>query len=84
MIKSIFTAGGFTFKLPGFIFSLSIDSILFMIIAKLVLGIIAALLFIVTTIVIGLVAILGSVLTFIPCLLTKLNRNRKAKTEYQA
>lgn len=78
-VKEIFTAGGFTFKMPGFIFSLDIDSILFMIIAKIVLGIVAVLVFVVTTVVMTLIALLGSVFLFIPSLLAKTVKDRKYK-----
>ncbi|MDE6585362.1 MAG: helix-turn-helix domain-containing protein [Clostridia bacterium] len=78
VIGDIFTAGGFTFKLPGFIFSLEIESILFMLIAKLFLGIIAALLFVVTTVIMALIAILGSVITFIPSVIMKSAKDKKA------
>ena len=79
VIQEIFTAGGFTFKMPGFIFSLDIDSILWMIVVKLFLGIIAGILFIVTTVVLALVAIFGSVFTFIPCILWKTRKDFRAK-----
>ncbi|MDE7296583.1 MAG: helix-turn-helix domain-containing protein [Clostridia bacterium] len=79
VVKDIFTAGGFTFKLPGFIFSLSIDSILLMIIAKFVLAILAAVVFVATTVFMTLVAVFGSVFTFIPSLLAKTVKDRKYK-----
>ena len=78
VIKSIFTAGGFTFKLPGFIFSLTLDSILWMIVTKLLLGIVAILLFIITTVLVALVAMIGSVITFIPSVITKTVKDRNA------
>ena len=71
VVKSIFTAGGFTFKLPGFIFSLTIDSIIWMIVTKLFLGIVSILLFIVTTVFVALVAMISSVFTFIPSVISK-------------
>ena len=78
VIGDIFTAGGFTFKLPGFIFSLEIESILFMLIAKIFLGIIAALLFVVTTVIMAVIAIVGSVFTFIPSIISKTVKDKKA------
>lgn len=78
VVQKIFTAGGFTFSLPGFIFSLDIDSILFMIIAKVVLGIIAAIIFVVTTAIIATVAVLVSVVTFIPSVIKKTMDDKKA------
>ena len=76
IIRTIFTAGGFTFKMPGFIFSLSIDSILWMIIVKFVLGILSILLFIITTIIIAIVAIFVSAITFIPTLIHKIVKDK--------
>ena len=78
VIKSIFTAGGFTFKMPGFIFSLTLDSILWMIVTKILLGIVSILLFLVTTAVIGFTAMLVSVFTFIPSIITKTVKDRNA------
>ncbi len=83
VLKSIFTCGGFTFKLPGFIFSLSIDSILWMLITKFFLGILSVLLFIVTTVLLGAVAVFGSVITFIPCLISKIHKDNRARVEYK-
>ena len=78
IIKEIFNAGGFTFKLPGFIFSLTLDSIIWMIVTKIFLGIVSVLLFIVTTVVVALVAMIGSVFTFIPSVITKSVIDRNA------
>ncbi len=64
VVKEIFTAGGFTFKLPGFIITLDIDSLLWMI---------------VTTVLFAVVAILGSVFLFIPSVLWKTRKDHKAK-----
>ena len=80
-IKSIFTAGGFTFKLPGFIISLDIDSIIWMIVAKIVLGIIALIIFIVTTVIVALVAMIGSVFFFIPAFISKSVKDKRAVEE---
>ena len=71
IVKDIFTAGGFTFKLPGFIFSLTVESILLMIITKFLLGILSIIVFIVTTIIVAIVAIFASLFTFIPSLISK-------------
>ena len=78
IVKSIFTCGGFTFKLPGFIFSLTVDSILWMIITKVLLGFLSVLLFIATTILMALVAMFGSVITFIPCVIIKTVKDKNA------
>lgn len=83
-IKEVFTAGGFTFKLPGFIITLSIDSLIWMIVVKFFLGILAAFVFIVTTLIVALVAIFGSAFFFIPCLLLKLGRDHKARQSMNA
>lgn len=80
VLKDIFTCGGFTFKLPGFIFSLTPDSIILMLITKVILGVLSVLVFIATTIFFALVAIFGSVLTFIPCVIAKSARDKKAKS----
>lgn len=79
VVGEIFTGGGITFKMPGFIFSLTLDSILWMIVTKILLGILSVLIFVVTTIVFALVAVLGSVFIFIPSLLSKTFKDRKAK-----
>ena len=79
IINTIFTAGGFTFKLPGFIFTLTIESILWMIITKFILSIISVLLFIVTTIIVALVAIFASVFTFIPSVITKSVKDKRVE-----
>lgn len=71
IVKSVFTAGGFTFSLPGFIFSLDIGSIVLMILTKLILGLLSVLLLILTAVVVGAVAIIMSVFTFIPSVLSK-------------
>lgn len=80
-VKDIFTCGGFTFKLPGVIFSLTPESIIMMIIVKVFLGIIAILVFIATTVLFAIVAMLGSVFTFIPCIIYKVVKDRKARAE---
>ncbi|MBD5636888.1 MAG: helix-turn-helix domain-containing protein [Clostridia bacterium] len=79
VVKEIFTAGGFTFKLPGFIFHLSFDSIVWMIVTKFFLGILAAIIFIVTTVLVAVVAIVGSVFIFIPSVLWKTRKDHKAR-----
>ena len=81
VVNSIFTAGGFTFKLPGFIFTLTVDSILWMIITKLILGLIAIVVYLVTTIVVALVAILASAITFIPSIIAKSAMDKKVERE---
>ena len=79
VVNSIFTAGGFTFKLPGFIFTLTVDSILWMIITKFFLGIIAIVVYLVTTIVVALFAIIASLITFIPSIIAKSALDKKAE-----
>lgn len=81
VIQTIFTAGGFTFKIPGFIITLDIDSVIFMIIAKILLGILAALVMIVTTAIVIIVAVLVSVVTFIPSVISKSYKDTKVKTD---
>ena len=82
-VKETFTAGGFTFSLPGFIITLDIDSILWMIVVKFFLGIIAAALFIVTTVIVAAVAIFVSAIMFIPSILRKSLADRKVEKENQ-
>ena len=81
VIRTIFTAGGFTFKLPGFIFTLSVDSILWMIITKFLLGLLAAVVFIVTTIAVTVVAIFVSACTFIPSVIHKSVKDKEVEEE---
>lgn len=78
VVKDIFTCGGFTFKLPGFIFSLTPESIILMIITKIFLGILSVIIFIATTILFAIVAMLGSVVTFIPCVIYKSVKDKRA------
>ena len=78
VVKDIFTCGGFTFKLPGFIFSLTPDSIIWMIVTKVFLGILSILVFIVTTIFFAVVAMFGSVITFIPSVVIKSVKDKNA------
>ena len=77
VVSSIFTAGGFTFKLPGFIFTLTFESILWMIITKLFLGILSIIVFIVTTVIVAVVAMFASVITFVPSLISKTVKDRE-------
>ncbi|MDE6411612.1 MAG: hypothetical protein K2L02_03650, partial [Clostridia bacterium] len=79
VVREIFTAGGFTFAIPGFIFKLEIESIIWMIVAKFFLGIIAAIVFVVTTVLMAVVAMLGSVFLFIPSVLWKTRKDHKAR-----
>lgn len=79
VVKQIFTAGGFTFKMPGFIFSLDIDSIVWMIVVKFFLGIFSALLLLVTTLLVASIAMIGSVFTFIPSVLWKTGKDAAAR-----
>lgn len=77
VIQTIFTAGGFTFKLPGFIITLDIDSIIWMIVVKFLLGLLAALVMIITTAIVIIVAIIVSAVTFIPSLISKSYKDTK-------
>ena len=79
IIRTIFTAGGFTFKLPGFIITLDLDSILWMIIAKFFLGLLSILVFVVTTLIVTFVAIFASVFTFIPSVITKSVKDKRVE-----
>ena len=81
VIKEIFTAGGFTFQLPGFIITLDIDSILWMIIVKFLLGILAVIIFVVTTVVVAAVAIFVSLVMFIPSILHKSVKDKQVEKE---
>lgn len=83
IVKGTFTAGGFTFSLPGFIFTLDLDSILWMIIVKFFLGIVAAVIFVVTTVIVALVAMLISLVTFIPSVLHKTVKDKQVEKENQ-
>ena len=76
-VVEIFSCGGLTFKMPGFIFSLTVESILWMIVTKIFLGIISIIVFIVTSILFAVVAIIGSVFLFIPCLISKLVKDKR-------
>ena len=78
VVREIFTCGGFTFKLPGIIFSLTVESILWMILIKVVLGIVSILVFILTSVIFAVIAILGSVFTFIPAVIVKTVKDKKA------
>ena len=71
VVRTVFTAGGFTFKLPGFIITLNIESILCMIIVKFLLGLLSIIVFVITTILVTLVAVFVSAVTFIPSIITK-------------
>lgn len=79
VVKDIFTAGGITFKIPGFIFKLEINSIIWMIITKIFLGILAAIIFVVTAIIMTVVAMLGSVFLFIPSVIWKSSKDALAR-----
>lgn len=81
VVRDIFTCGGFTFKLPGIIFSLTPESIVMMILIKIFLGILSIIVFVITTVLFAVVAILGSVFTFVPCIIYKTVKDRKARAE---
>lgn len=78
VVRDIFTCGGFTFKMPGFIFSLTPESIIWMIVTKIFLGILSILIFLLTSALFGVVAIAGSVFTFVPCVIAKTVKDKNA------
>ncbi|MDE6504755.1 MAG: helix-turn-helix domain-containing protein [Clostridia bacterium] len=80
VLKDIFTCGGFTFKLPGFIFSLTPESIIWMLVTKVFLGILSIFIYIITTLFFALVSVFGSAFTFIPCIISKAAKDNKAKS----
>lgn len=81
VVKSMFGLGGATFKLPGFIITLDIDSILWMIIVKFFLGILAAIVFVITLTIVVIFSVVASVVTFIPSVIKKSAHDTKVKTE---
>lgn len=81
VVREIFTCGGFTLKLPGVIFSLTPESVILMILIKLFLGILAIAIFLATTVFFAVNTILGSVILFIPCIISKAIKDSKAKAE---
>ncbi len=81
IVKSFFTLGGITFKIPGFIISLDIDSILWMIITKFFLGILAAIIFLITLILSLIFSVVASIITFIPSVLRKSYKDTAVKND---
>lgn len=73
-VREVCTAGGHVMSLPGVIFSLSPDGLIFLIVAKLFLALVAGLVFVGSIIVCALAAIIISPFTFVPSLLIQ-NRN---------
>ncbi|MDE7440398.1 MAG: helix-turn-helix domain-containing protein [Clostridia bacterium] len=81
VVKSMFSLGGATFKIPGFIITLDIDSIIWMLVVKLILGILAAIVFVITLTLVVVFSIVASAFTFIPCVVVKSIKDTKARTE---
>ena len=79
VLRELFTGGGFTFKIPGIIFALDVDSIILMIVLKIGLGILAIAVFLITTVLCAVISILGSVVTFVPCIIAKSVKDNKTK-----
>ncbi|MDE6302128.1 MAG: hypothetical protein K2M36_00875 [Clostridia bacterium] len=79
VLRELFTGGGFTFKIPGIIFALDVDSIIMMIVLKIGLGILAIAVFLITTVLCAVISILGSVITFIPCIIAKSVKDNKTR-----
>lgn len=69
VVREVCTGGGHVISLPGVIFSLSPDGLIFLIVAKIFLALIAGLVFIGTIVVCVLAAIVISPFTFVPSLL---------------
>jgi len=79
IVREVFTGGGHVISLPGVIFSLSPDGIIFLIVAKIFLGLVAALVFVVSILFCALAAFLISPFTFVPSLLWKTGEIAKVK-----
>ena len=79
IVRQVFTAGGFTFKLPGFIFTLEIESIIWMLVVKFLLGLLSIIVFILTTILVAAVAMFVSVVTFIPSVIHKSVKDKEVE-----
>ena len=73
-VRSVCTGGGRVMRTPGIIFSLSPRGILFLIVAKIFLALVAGFVFIASIVVCGFAAIVISPFCFIPALI---NRNRE-------
>ena len=65
--------------MPGFIFHLEIESIVWMIVTKIFLGILAAIIFVVTAMIMTVIAMLGSVFLFIPSVIWKSSKDALAR-----
>lgn len=77
VIRSIALAGGWAIKLPGVIFSLSVDGFIFLILTKILLGLVAGLIFVGSIAICFGGAIFLSPFTFVPSLLLHLREARK-------
>ncbi len=78
VVREVCTAGGHVISLPGIIFSLSPDGLIFLIVTKIFLGFVAAVVFFGTIFVCVLAAIVISPFTFVPSLLWHNREIRKA------
>lgn len=78
-VRDVFTGGGHVMSLPGVIFSLSPDGIIFLIITKIFLALVAAFVFVASIIFCVLAAFIISPFTFIPSLLWKTREIAKVK-----
>lgn len=78
-VREVFTGGGHVMSMPGVIFSLSPDGIIFLIITKIFLALVAAFVFVVSIIFCALAAVIISPFTFIPSLLWKTREIAKIK-----
>ncbi len=68
-VREVCTAGGHIMSMPGVIFSLSPDGLLFLILTKIFLAIVAAIVFVGSIIACFLAAVIISPITFVPSLL---------------
>ena len=77
-VRDVFLGGGKIIKLPGIIFSLSPDGIIFLIVTKILLFFVAAFVFIASILFCMIGAIIVSPIMFIPSLLWHIREIRKA------
>lgn len=77
VIREIALAGGWAIKLPGVIFSLSVDGLIFLILTKILLGLVAGIIFVGSILICFVGAILLSPFTFVPSVLLHLREARK-------
>lgn len=77
VVREVCTGGGHVMSLPGVIFSLSPDGLIFLIVAKIALGLIAGLVFVGSILVCGLAAVFISPFTFVPSLVKRIVEIRR-------